>query len=123
MDYKLDDLQKLVQQLQKNPSKDLIDRIENSLRDIRGKKEIIPSKELVGILKQLGTFCSASSFGNCNNIPFLIIEIISKTKGMDKTVSTVGTVASDGQNKLRQSVNDKLSAFYILKKYGIDLWP
>lgn len=121
MKYLIRDLETKVKELKSNQSTQLIQKIENLLRDIKGK-QVIPDDvkaDLSNVLAQLNHNYNTNI---CSNIPFLVLDIIDKLNASSCRKINSGYIAAEGQRTMRQNIENRNSAFNLYKNFSFNLW-
>ena len=133
MDSYIEDLRVKVNRLKSSPSSQLLKEIESLLRDIKRRDEIPQDlkRKLAPIINQLGAYYR---YEMGSDIPYLVISVIDKitsTQGPKTndnkpifgriTNVNAGQTAVCGQAKMISDIKNKLSAFFLLRNFGIKL--
>ena len=121
MKYLIRDLETKVKELKSNQSTQLIQKIENLLRDIKGK-QVIPDDvkaDLSNVLAQLNHNYNTNIW---SNIPFLVLDIIDKLNASSCRKINSGYIAAEGHRTMRQNIENRNSVFNLYKNFGFNLW-
>ena len=121
MDSIINELETKVRMFKSNPSQQLVHEIESLLRDLKSRAEIPDhfKVRIAAVINQLGNAYNTNTY---SQIPQLTLSVITKIKGNVKPKATAGEIAVQGQQEMRKSNHDPLSACKIMRKFGIYLW-